>query len=369
MEYSRYKAGEDDGRAAAKSMVEKHAEAQKNAMQEACLGALRRAMPAASAETCLAALRGTDWDADKAYHQLKSFMSTESGAGGGGAGGGGGKRKKARRDRGGSSSDSDDSDSDADASGSSSSSSSSRSRKKSKKHKKRGKSGKKEKESKKKKKSSKKERKKKASKEKRRERDDGDGHGDGDGDGDGDGEAKKAKKAARGAGAAAGPETTFGARGFLKETDKYDKEAEFRAWVEEVKKLSTESLQKWEERELFKEFAEDYNTSTLPHEKFYDIDKWGREEAIRRAARGGEDAEERTAFDDEKERKREIELERARRTAEYKREAYDKMKSSGDLENFREQERLKELRTHAYNTGDVETLAMVNKKLAPEEKK
>ena len=40
MEYSRYKAGEDDGRAAAKSMVEKHAEAQKNAMQEACLGAL-----------------------------------------------------------------------------------------------------------------------------------------------------------------------------------------------------------------------------------------------------------------------------------------------------------------------------------------
>ena len=73
--------------------------------------------------------------------------------------------------------------------------------------------------------------------------------------------------------------------------------------------------------------------------------------------------------DDEKERKREIEIERARRTAEYKREAYDKMKSSGDLENFREQVRLKELRTHAYNTGDVKTLAMVNKKLEPEEKK
>jgi hypothetical protein len=356
MEYSRYKAGEDDGRAAAKSMVEKHAEAQKNAMQEACLGALRRAMPAASAETCLAALRGTDWDADKAYHQLKSFMSTESGAGGGGGGGGGGKRKKARRDRGGSSSDSDDSDSDG---SSSSSSSSSRSRKKSKKHKKRGKSGKKERESK--KKSSKKESKKKDGKEKRRKRDRDDG--------DGDGKAKRAMMKARGAGAAAGPETSFGARGFLKETDKYDKEAEFRAWVEEVKGMSTESLQKWEERELFKEFAEDYNTSTLPHEKFYDLDKWGREEAARRAASGGEDKEERTAFDDEKERKREIEIERARRTAEYKREAYDKMKSSGDLENFREQVRLKELRTHAYNTGDVKTLAMVNKKLEPEEKK
>ena len=170
-------------------------------------------------------------------------------------------------------------------------------------------------------------------------------------------------------GAAAGPETSFGARGFLKETDKYDKEAEFRAWVEEVKGMSTESLQKWEERELFKEFAEDYNTSTLPHEKFYDLDKWGREEAARRAASGGEDKEERTAFDDEKERKREIEIERARRTAEYKREAYDKMKSSGDLENFREQVRLKELRTHAYNPGDVKTPAMVEEKLVGEEKK
>ena len=37
----------------------------------------------------------------------------------------------------------------------------------------------------------------------------------------------------------------FGARGFIRETDKYDKEGEFRAWLEEVKKQSLESLAKW----------------------------------------------------------------------------------------------------------------------------
>ena len=40
---------------------------------------------------------------------------------------------------------------------------------------------------------------------------------------------------------------------------------------------------------------------------------------------------------------------------------------SGDLENLREQERLKELRKNAYNMGDTETVARVNKILAPDD--
>jgi hypothetical protein len=51
--YSRHTQADVDARAGQKSMVEVHAEAQKSAMQEACLNALRRAMPSASAETCL----------------------------------------------------------------------------------------------------------------------------------------------------------------------------------------------------------------------------------------------------------------------------------------------------------------------------
>ena len=138
-----------------------------------------------------------------------------------------------------------------------------------------------------------------------------------------------------------------------------------------MKAVSLESLSKHEERELFKEYAEDYNTATLPHEKFYDLERWARAEAARRAAGGGDggkgDEEERTVFDDEAERKKEIEAERARRAAEYKREAYDRMKESGDLENLKEQERLKEQRKAAYNVGDMETVARINKILAPDE--
>ena len=76
MEYSRHKDGDPDARGS-KSMMEKHAEAQREAMQEACLTALRSAVPAASAATCHAALEMFDWNADEAYKQVKAFMDAE----------------------------------------------------------------------------------------------------------------------------------------------------------------------------------------------------------------------------------------------------------------------------------------------------
>lgn len=231
------------------------------------------------------------------------------------------------------------SDSDSDSDSSSGSSSSSSDRKKSKKSRKKDKKDKKGKRSKKEKKSKK--------------------------------DAKKHSSDAKKPSVDANPEPMFGARGFIKETDKYEKEGEFRAWLGEVKKLDVESLQKWEEKELFKEYAEDYNTATLPHEKFYHLEKWSREEAARRTREdptGAKSAAERESFDDETERKREIAAERERREAKYKRDTYIRMKGdSGDLENLREQERLKELRKNAYNMGDTETVARVNKILAPDD--
>ena len=322
VEFTRDVAGALKERAGAQSMMAKHASAQREAMQEACLGALRKALPGASAETCLMALETANWDVDRAHAQVKAFMGAAATvAGGGGSGKGRSSRKSKRRRR-------DDSGSDSDSSSASSSSSSSSSRKKSKKS-------------------------KKSKKEKKGKKE------------------KKSKKDAKKHGKATEPE--FGARGFIRETDKYDKEGEFRAWLGEVKKRDMESLQKWEEKELFKEYAEDYNTATLPHEKFYNLEKWSREEAARRAredptAASTTAAIERESFNDEEERKREIQAERERRDAEYKRETYLRMKSdSGDLENLREQERLKELRKNAYNMGDMETVARVNKILAPDE--
>ena len=322
VEFTRDVAGALKERAGAQSMMAKHASAQREAMQEACLGALRKALPGASAETCLMALETANWDVDRAHAQVKAFMGAAATvAGGGGSGKGRSSKKSKRRRR-------DDSGSDSDSSSASSSSSSSSSRKKSKKS-------------------------KKSKKEKKGKKE------------------KKSKKDAKKHGKATEPE--FGARGFIRETDKYDKEGEFRAWLGEVKKRDMESLQKWEEKELFKEYAEDYNTATLPHEKFYNLEKWSREEAARRAredptAASTTAAVERESFNDEEERKREIQAERERRDAEYKRETYLRMKSdSGDLENLREQERLKELRKNAYNMGDMETVARVNKILAPDE--
>lgn len=64
-------------------------------------------------------------------------------------------------------------------------------------------------------------------------------------------------------------------------TDIYTKGPEFYAWSMEVKGISREQMTKREERELFSEFAEDYNTSTLPHEKYYDLEKWEREQAAK----------------------------------------------------------------------------------------
>ena len=45
-----------------------------------------------------------------------------------------------------------------------------------------------------------------------------------------------------------------------------------------MKGVSRESLGRREERELFAEYMEDYNTATLPHERFYDAEAWARKE-------------------------------------------------------------------------------------------
>jgi hypothetical protein len=48
-------------------------------------------------------------------------------------------------------------------------------------------------------------------------------------------------------------------------------------------------MTKREEKELFAEFQEDYNTSTFPHEKYYDLEKWERSEQARRGTGTADD--------------------------------------------------------------------------------
>nr|KAJ3419559.1 hypothetical protein HK105_006803 [Polyrhizophydium stewartii] len=63
----------------------------------------------------------------------------------------------------------------------------------------------------------------------------------------------------------------YGARGIITPADIFTKDAEFRAWMMEIKNISTDSIDMRTTKELFAEYMEDYNTATLPHEKFYDM--------------------------------------------------------------------------------------------------
>ena len=54
---------------------------------------------------------------------------------------------------------------------------------------------------------------------------------------------------------------------------------EFSLWLVEVKGSGRDRLGKREEKEMFAQFVEDYNTATLPHVKYYNVEKWERAEA------------------------------------------------------------------------------------------
>ena len=218
---------------------------------------MRRLVPKASAPTCLSALEATGWDADEAYKHLRAFLEVEEKAQKDAAADAKREEKKRKREalkksrR----------ETSASESGSSdlifrirqsSSSSSSRRRAKRKKHKKH-------------KRKDKRKAKHKRGKDKNASSDDEDDRGR---PSRAEKRRKRAKREKKKLPAA------FGARGVIRETDKNEKEPEFRAWLEEVKRVNLESVTKHEEREYFKEYAEDYNTNTLPGEKFYNLDRW-----------------------------------------------------------------------------------------------
>ena len=65
-------------------------------------------------------------------------------------------------------------------------------------------------------------------------------------------------------------------------------------------------------------FVEDYNTATLPHDKYYDMAKWYASDQAKQArenARAAAAATERTDFDDEAARRRELLREREKKNA------------------------------------------------------
>ncbi|KXS15144.1 hypothetical protein M427DRAFT_155560, partial [Gonapodya prolifera JEL478] len=72
----------------------------------------------------------------------------------------------------------------------------------------------------------------------------------------------------------------FGARGIIRSSDIYTKDGEFRAWLIEVKNIDPGILKPSDYRTFFSEYMEDYNTCTLPHEKYYNLDSWEKRTGI-----------------------------------------------------------------------------------------
>jgi len=77
----------------------------------------------------------------------------------------------------------------------------------------------------------------------------------------------------------------FGLFGTIKESDFYNKQMEFEEYVREVKKKEVLDLPQWESKDMFKSYVEDYNTATLPSEKYYDLHKWECAQAVKRKER------------------------------------------------------------------------------------
>ena len=375
VEFTRGSLGAADTRGL--SLVERHAEARARALEEETLGRLHAIFSGSSSQVplsvlALAASAAPGPDAREAEALVREFMADKGGeleklfktTDGDGA--------KAKPSTSSSDDDDDDGSDDNDGEGrkgrhrrSSSSKHKRESRRHSKKHSKKPK---------------KEDKKSKKHKKRRRRSSDGDSDTD-ESDGGGGGEKRRAKAAAAAATttkpATASLTSQFGSHGLLRAENPHDaelKRPEFFSWCAEVKKVpSMEALARWEEAELWRTFVEDFNTATLPSEKYYDLAAWqrekAREDAKRRGRKGGE-GEEATisAADDEAARRAEAKKRREEEAAERLKEAYNALKYSdaGKKEDMKRQELLKIELQVAARTGDTEKVARLQKLLAPD---
>ncbi|KAF8695602.1 hypothetical protein RHS03_07970, partial [Rhizoctonia solani] len=69
----------------------------------------------------------------------------------------------------------------------------------------------------------------------------------------------------------------WGQHGIINESHMYEKDAEFRTWLVEECKMNPESMSKDATKKQFARFVEDYNTATLPHPKFYNMETYERQ--------------------------------------------------------------------------------------------
>lgn len=160
---------------------------------------------------------------------------------------------------------------------------------------------------------------------------------------------------------------SWGKYGIIRDTDMWTKRPEFTAWLAEVKKVNLESLPNWEEKLMFKEFAEDHNTATFPSKKYYNLDAYYRRQMEKEIKKGSKKVQEteRTLFDDEEQRRLELRRERERQKEEEV-EALKRSMQGGLAQAMKEQALLREEMAYQFKIGNHEAAAAIQRRLDPD---
>lgn len=165
----------------------------------------------------------------------------------------------------------------------------------------------------------------------------------------------------------------FGKYGVIREENFYQKQKEFEVYMSEVKNLPGIMGQgRAEVMKYFRDFMEDYNTATMPHEKYYHYDKWEMADYQRRKlteSRGGGSIGEGKydAFDDERNRTAELKRKKEEDSRkEFQSTLHSMVADKDKRESMRRQNELKAELQLAYKQGDSKTVAKIERILAPD---
>jgi hypothetical protein len=162
-------------------------------------------------------------------------------------------------------------------------------------------------------------------------------------------------------------QSNYGKYGIIHESDLGNKRPEFDAWLRQ-KQVDVSSVLKTKADTMryFKDFIEDYNTASLPHEKYYDLHayefKRQREEAAK--LQGGQSSSKQLRVSDDAMHKRQLadKARAAKNAAAYKAlTSVDKEK----MKAMKEQDLLRARMKQAYSMQDKGELKRMQRRLDP----
>jgi len=164
----------------------------------------------------------------------------------------------------------------------------------------------------------------------------------------------------------------FGKYGVLKQEDFFMKKPEFICWAMEVKNTNVDALGQMQMKDLFKDYVEDFNTATMPSEKYYDLNAWDKKVSSKRQknTKGDEMTADQKAslasFDDEGARKSEIKHLQAKRQEQSINDEFMRLRADREkVSEMRHQDQMKAHMNMAYRQGHTEVADKLKGRMDP----